>query len=67
MVKKSFLLAILFTFVFLASGCVTISAENIYVDGKSPQCTKKAAKGETKEGLGGMVKKADDWVKENIW
>jgi len=63
MVKKSFLLVILFAFVFLASGCVTISAENVYVDGKSPQCTKKAAN----EGLGGMVKKADDWVKENIW
>ena len=67
MVKKSFLLVILFAFIFLASGCVTICAEKVYVDGKSPQCIKKSTPGETKGSPGGMVQKTDDWVKENLW
>jgi len=66
MVKKSFVLLMLLGFVFLVSGCVTICAEKVCADGKSVQCNKKSAKVETEEEPG-IVKKADDWVKENLW
>ena len=62
MVKKSFLLVILFAFVCLTSGCLTI-----YNDGAcANQCPKKSAKVATEEGPN-VLKKADDWVKTNLW
>ena len=63
MVKKSFLLVILFVFMFLASGCVTV-----YTDGCCPdkQPGRKTGKVKTEEGPG-IIKQADDWVKQNIW
>ena len=66
MVKKSFLLVILFVFMFLASGCVTVYTDACCSDKQSAQCTKKAAKVETEKGPG-IVKKVDDWIRENIW
>ena len=66
MVKKSFLLVMLFVFMFLASGCVTVYTDGC-CSGKQPaQCTKKIAKAET-EKKPNIVKQADDWVKENLW
>ena len=63
MVKKSFLVATLFVFMFLASGCITI-----YTDGSSPnkqsQCIKKTVKADNEPNI---IEKADDWVKENLW
>jgi hypothetical protein len=66
MVRKSLLLVMLLAFVFLASGCVTIYTEKACVDCKSDQCMKKTAKPKTEEGPG-IVKKADNWVKDNLW
>jgi hypothetical protein len=66
MVKKSFLLVALLAFVFLASGCVTVCAEKACVESKPEKCEKKPAKVKTEEGPG-IVEKADNWVKENIW
>ncbi|MBU4251733.1 MAG: hypothetical protein KKC39_05420 [Candidatus Omnitrophica bacterium] len=70
MVKKYFLLAILFVFMFLASGCLTVNVDGRCSDKQPEQCTKKEVKVETrkevKEGPG-IVKKADNWVRENLW
>ncbi|MDP3042035.1 MAG: hypothetical protein Q8N62_04835 [Candidatus Omnitrophota bacterium] len=70
MVKKSFLLAMLFVFMFLASGCLTVNVDGCCPDKQPNQCikkeTKKETKKESKEGPG-IVKKADDWVRENLW
>jgi hypothetical protein len=63
MLKKPFLLVMLFAFMCLASGCVTIYNQECCPD-KDGQCIKKAAKGEKGPNI---VKKADDWVKKNIW
>lgn len=66
MVKKSFLLVLLPAFIFLASGCVSICAEKVYVDGSSSQCIRKTAKGGT-EKEPNIVKQVDNWVKEKLW
>ena len=66
MVKNSFLLVTHFFFIFLASGCVTICAEKVYVDGNSSLCIKKAAKAGTEKDPN-IVERADDWVKKNLW
>jgi len=66
MVKKPSLLVILGIFVFLASGCVTICAEKVYVDDNSVKTIKKATKTEVAKGPN-IVEKADNWVKENLW
>jgi hypothetical protein len=66
MVKKSFLLVMLFAFVFLASGCVTVYTDGCCPDRQSARCSKKSTKGATETGPN-MVKKADDWVKKNLW
>jgi hypothetical protein len=64
MVKKSFLLVILFAFISLAAGCVTV-----YTDGCCPD--KSAGQGSVKSSPGNKfcetVKNADDWVRTNIW
>jgi hypothetical protein len=62
--KKSFLLALLFVFIFLASGCVSITAEKVYVDGKPAGAKPAKASGEEDPGI---IKKTDDWVKKNLW
>jgi hypothetical protein len=64
MVKKSFLLVILFAFVFLASGCITVYTDGCCSNKQSD--LKKTSQVETEEGPG-IVKKADDWVKANLW
>ena len=66
MVKKSFLLVMLFVFMFLASGCITIYTDGCSSDKRSSQCIKKADKTEPVKGPN-MIKQADDWVKENLW
>ncbi len=64
MVRQSILLVILF--VFSVSGCVSICAEKVYVEGNPSQC-KISAKSAAQEGPTGIIKKADNWVKENLW
>jgi hypothetical protein len=65
MVKRPCLWAILFAFIFCASGCVTV-----YTDGC---CPNNAAKSGVSKGGGKgdkileAVKETDDWVKRNIW
>jgi hypothetical protein len=66
MVKKPFLLAMLFVFMLLASGCVTINTGGCCPDKYPAQCTKKAVKVQTEKGPC-MVEKADNWVRENLW
>jgi hypothetical protein len=66
MVKKSFLLVMLFIFMFLTSGCVTVYTDGCCPDKQSTQCTKKSAK-TAAEKEPSIIKKADDWVKENLW
>jgi hypothetical protein len=66
MVKKSFLLVLLFAFMFLASGCITIYTDGCSSDKRSAQCVKRTDKGEAGKEPN-MVKKADDWVKDNLW
>ena len=63
MAKKSILLVLLMVFAFAASGCVMIRAEKVYVDGK-PAAPKSCSPGEENPGI---IKKADDWVKKNLW
>jgi len=64
MVRKSFLLVILFAFVSLSSGCVTVYSDGC-CSGK-PCAPKTTAKVTTEKGPG-LVKQADNWVKENLW
>jgi len=66
MAKGMFLSVVLFAFVFLSSGCVTICAEKVCVDGNSVQCTKKTTPVAADEEPN-MIEKADNWVKENLW
>jgi hypothetical protein len=65
MVRKSFLLGILFLFVFLASGCTVAKSAG----GACAGFAQGAAVGAT-EGFKddvSWIKKADNWVKENLW
>ncbi len=66
MVKRSFLWAILFAFIFCASGCVTV-----YTDGCCPNNSAKQKAGKSGGNAGdkiiNAVKETDDWVKRNIW
>jgi len=61
MVKKSFLLVVLFIFVFLASGC-TLAKGTTYAAGGFVQGAKEGAKEDCNS-----VQKADTWVKDNLW
>ena len=66
MVKKSFLLVMLSAFMFLASGCVTVNTGRCHSEGSLSQCSKKATDSEDVQEPN-MIKRADDWVKENLW
>jgi len=80
MVKKFFLLAILFAFVFLTSGCCTaVRGTTGAVGGLTTGALEGGREG-FKEDLElinkannwvkdnqGIVSKADNWVKENLW
>lgn len=61
MVKKSFLLVVLFIFVFLASGC-TLAKGTTCAAGGFVQGAKEGAKEDCNS-----VQKADTWVKDNLW
>ena len=58
MLKKAFLSAALLVFVFLASGCGTISKG-------AAGCVEGAKEDWT--WLSKSVQKSDDWVKTNLW
>ncbi len=65
MVKKSVLLGIFLAFIFLASGCTVAKG----VGGAVVGCAQGAAGGASqgfKDDVS-WVKKADNWVKENLW
>jgi len=66
MVKKFFLLAILFVFIFLASGCCTVVRSTTGAVGGFAMGTIEGSKEGFKEDLG-LIEKADNWVKENLW
>ncbi len=61
MFKKLFLFGIFFVFAFLVSGCTLVKGTGGAVVG----CAQGASEG-FKEDVG-FVKKADNWVKENLW
>jgi hypothetical protein len=64
MVKKSFLLVILFAFIFLVGGCVTVYTDGCCPNKPASQLSKKINKGEK---FSEKVKDADNWVKTNLW
>jgi len=64
MVRKSFLLVLLFAFICVASGCVTVYTDGCCPDKPAGQGSKKVNKGEK---FTQAVKDADDWVKTNLW
>jgi hypothetical protein len=61
MVKKSFLLITLSVFIFLACGCTLIKG----VGGAAVGCAQGVSAG-FKEDVS-LIKKADNWTKENLW
>jgi len=61
MIKKSFLLVILFAFVSL-SGCCTVAKGTVGAAGGLAQGAKEGAKDDCN-----AIKKADTWVKDNLW
>ncbi len=61
MLKKSFLLGLFLIFTFLASGCTVVKGAG----GAAVGCAQGASEG-FKEDIG-FVKKADNWIKENLW
>lgn len=61
MVRKSFLLGVLLVFVFLASGCTFAKGAGGAVVG----CAQGAKEG-FKDDVS-WIKKADNWIKENLW
>ncbi len=65
MVRKSFLLGILVFFVLLASGCTVVKGAGGAVMG----CAQGAAGGASQgfKDDTNWIKKADNWVKENLW
>lgn len=79
MVKKFFLLAILFVFVFLASSCTVVRGTTGAIGGLTTGTIEGSKEG-FKEDLQlinradnwvkenrGLIGKADNWVKENLW
>lgn len=66
MMKKFFLLSVLFVFIFLVSGCITVNTDGCCPDKKNNPCTKKIVKADSREDSS-PIKKADDWVKKNLW
>ena len=61
MIKKSFLLGMLFAFVFL-SGCCTVAKGTTGAAGGLVQGAKEGAKEDCNS-----IKKADAWIKDNLW
>ena len=57
MVKKSMLIGILFLFVILVNGCTLAKGVSGFAQG-----AKEGAEEDWK-----LLKKADDWVKSNLW
>jgi hypothetical protein len=57
MVKKLFLLSVLFLFVFLTSGCTLVKGTQGFAQG-AQEGFKEDAK---------AVNTADAWVKDNLW
>jgi len=79
MVKKCFLSAILFVFVFLTSGCTVVRGTTSAIGGLAAGTIEGGRKG-FREDLGlinkadnwvkenrGLLGKADNWIKENLW
>ena len=69
MIRKSFLAGILFLFVFLASGCTIIKGTGGAVGGSAYGLAQGTAGGVShgfKDDVG-FIKRADNWVKENLW
>ena len=64
MVKKPFLLALLFVFMFLASGCLTINTDGCCPNKNLVKCPKKVVKTENEPNI---IEKADNWVKDKLW
>ena len=79
MLKKPFLLAILFIFVFLASGCTLIKGAGGAAVGFGQGAAAGAEEGFNNDvnfikktdnwaaGVDGWVKEADSWIKDNLW
>ena len=65
MVRKLFLLSILFLFVFLGSGCTIAKSVGGACVGFAQGATVGAKEG-YKDDVS-WIKKADTWVKENLW
>ena len=61
MVKKSFLLIILTSFIFLACGCTVIKGTG----GAAVGCVQGSVEG-FKDDMS-FIKKADNWTKDNLW
>jgi len=64
MIRKAFLLVILFAFIFLASGCVTVYTDGCCPDKPASQCPHQTNK---MEKIKKAVKDTDDWVRTNMW
>ncbi|MDD5108321.1 MAG: hypothetical protein PHC29_02250 [Candidatus Omnitrophica bacterium] len=76
MIGKSVLFGILFIFVSLASGCTIIKGTGgaAYGIAQGTGCTAVAVAQNTAGGFSqgfkddvGFIKKADNWVRENLW
>jgi len=65
MVRKFFLLGILFLFIFVASGCTLAKGAGGAVVGCAQGASVGASEG-FKDDVS-WIKKADNWVKENLW
>ncbi len=61
MIKKSFLVIILFIFLFLVSGCTIVKG----IGGACVGTVGGASEG-FKDDVS-FIKKADNWVKDNLW
>lgn len=65
MLKKAFLSSVFLVFVFLSSGCTLIKGTGGAVSGFA-----KGGQEGVKEGLEedlSFFKRADSWIKENLW
>jgi hypothetical protein len=62
MVKKSFLSVVFLAFVFLASGCCTLAKGTTCAAGGFVQGAKEGAKEDCNS-----IKKADAWIRDNLW
>ncbi|MDP2927984.1 MAG: hypothetical protein Q8N80_04225 [Candidatus Omnitrophota bacterium] len=65
MVKKSFLLITLSVFIFLTCGCTLIKGTGGAVGGAAVGCAQGASEGFRDDVS--FIKKADNWIKDNLW